>query len=157
MWNGRFAGKLAFNRRRPNGYLDGTLFGEAYVAHRIIWKMVHGTDPETIDHINGDRSDNKLTNLRSVSLGENLKNQSTPKSNTSGAVGVSYDRRLSRWRARIGSKYLGIFPTKEAAVAARAMAAIELGYHPNHGRERNKSGAATSGENVPINSPPPDA
>jgi hypothetical protein len=150
MWNGRFSGKPAFSHRSTNGYLQGVLLGVGYRAHRIIWKLVHGAEPDTIDHINGDPADNRLCNLRSVSMADNLKNQCRPKTNTSGVAGVRYDKRLNRWRAKIGDHYLGIFRTQHEAVAAREVEATRLGFHPNHGRDHIGHRPATSVENISL-------
>lgn len=72
-WNARFAGSIAF-RTKTGGYRAGKFNGVTYFAHRIIWKMLHGDDPEVIDHINGDPSDNRASNLRSGSQSENCRN-----------------------------------------------------------------------------------
>ena len=55
------------------GYRSLVLDGKRYYEHRLIWKLVYGEDPDTIDHINADRSDNRLCNLRSISLAENTR------------------------------------------------------------------------------------
>lgn len=109
-----------------------------HFSHRIIWKMITGEDPEFIDHIDGDGSNNRFENLRDVSHSENLKNQSRYRNNTSGFTGVTYHKRDKVWIARInaGGKLvqLGSFKTKEEATAAVIGARIVLNYHPNHGR-----------------------
>lgn len=142
MWNGRFAGKSAFNRVTEWGHRCGKLLDEHYHAHRIIWKMIYGQDPPgIIDHINGDGSDNRIENLRVVDSIGNCRNSATARNNTSGCSGVyfrSTGRGIKRWVAMIGdgkrARFLGIFLTKEQAIHARKGAERELGYHPNHGR-----------------------
>lgn len=137
-WNSRFAGKPAFNSENGKGYLAGELMGRTYKSHHVAWAIIYGEWPKQIDHINGDRSDNRITNLRQVNDGENSRNRKTPKSNISGQVGVFYDRRRKRWVSRIhrdGERiFIGHFKTKFEAVEARRAAEIEHGYHPNHGR-----------------------
>ncbi len=91
-----------------------------------------------IDHINGDRTDNRICNLRDVTSAGNSCNRRRQDRNTSGVTGVAWDKRASRWQARIGlngkQKYLGYFDSLDEAVAARKAAELELGFHPNHGR-----------------------
>lgn len=108
-------------------------------AHRLAWLYCFGRLPEqNIDHINGDRSDNRITNLRDVSYAENSRNAARPVINTSGVHGVFWHRRDRRWTATIGvdgvKVNLGNFPTIEAAAEVRRAAEIKHGYHPNHGR-----------------------
>ena len=134
-WNGGWAGKEAFTATSRNGYATGGLDRVIYRAHRIIWMLVHGEEPDDIDHINGDRRDNRITNLRSVSRQENMRNASLRSNNKTGVAGVSRSR--GKWLAQIkgGSKVcLGFFDTFEEAVAARKRAEREIGFHQNHGR-----------------------
>ena len=138
-WNTRYAGTEALATIRERGYRCGGIFAVMYRAHRVIWAMETGEWPsEYIDHINGDTSDNRISNLRDVSVSENGKNQKRPASNTSGAVGVHWDGRRGNWVARIyGShgEYVGAFTNYDDAVAARKAAEARHGYHGNHGRE----------------------
>lgn len=85
-------------------------------------------------HINGVRDDNRWKNLRAVDRGEQMKNTAFRSDNTSGAMGVSKEKKCKSWRVRIGSKNIGFYPTFDQAVEARRRAEIELDYHPNHGR-----------------------
>jgi hypothetical protein len=117
-----------------DGYRYIRVDRKQYLAHRIIWKLLYGEDPEEIDHINGNRSDNRITNLRSVSRLENMRNRKRASDNTSGVTGVFWYKARSKWRATISQKILGNFNKFEDAVAARKQAEKELGYHPNHGR-----------------------
>ena len=137
-WNTRYAGKEAFTSK-SHGYLSGSLYKRLTRAHRVAWAITHGEWPcGEIDHINGDRSDNRLINLREVTSQENKQNARRRADNTSGVVGVSRCRDSDRWRARIflaGSElHLGRFGSFEAAVKARKAAEIEFGFHHNHGR-----------------------
>lgn len=106
--------------------------------HRAVWAMFYNYWPIEIDHINGDRQDNRIENLREVTRSENLRNARRRCTNVSGVTGVSWDTKLSRWVAVIQTtynKYLGSFDSFEEAVAARKAAEIKYGYHPNHGRD----------------------
>ena len=139
IWNTKHAGKRAFTAHDDHGYLLGSLFGRRYKAHRIIWALKHGVWPDNIDHSNGIKDDNREVNLRSVSATENMRNQKLHSTNTSGTVGVCWDKRRSKWQARIVRggrfKHLGYFKNKKDAVGARAEADIKYGFHENHGRD----------------------
>lgn len=136
-WNGRFAGKPALNWKDKRGYLKGSLRGRHVQAHRVIFKLVHGIDPDEIDHINGNPSDNRLENLRSVSHGVNGKNMRLSKASASGHTGISFVSRVGRWRAYIntpdGQRHLGYFEDFQEAIAARQQAERRFGFHNNHG------------------------
>lgn len=136
-WNARFAGKEAGTFDRL-GYRSVRAFGKFYKAHRIVWKIVHGEWPDTIDHIDGNPSNNRIENLRSVSQSENCKNSRMRTDNTSGVRGVHWDKQYQKWCAEIWlkgkKKFLGYFDDKSQAIAARKSAEKKHGFHPNHGR-----------------------
>ncbi len=138
-WNTRYAGKEAFTSLDGNGYLAGTINAVAYQAHRVVWLLATGEWPkDQIDHINGCRTDNRLTNLRSVTQAENARNKKTPATNRSGVPGVCWDKASGKWLATIKlsgkQKHLGRFEQFDDAVASRKSAEAEYGYHQNHGR-----------------------
>lgn len=138
-WNARYAGKTAFITTDTPGYRQGRIFGKHYLAHRVAWALVHGEWPaEQIDHVNGIRSDNRLSNLRAVSRAENGRNQKRRSTNTSGVTGVQWVSRGNKWEARIQvagrNRHLGYFASKDDAIIARKAAELEYGYHANHGR-----------------------
>jgi hypothetical protein len=135
LWNSRYADKEALTCI-SDGYKTGAINGTNFKAHRIIWKMVHGEDPDQIDHINGDRVDNRLANLRSVDLGENSRNRARPRSNTSGIIGVYFwtNGTHSYWVAHCGKGRQQYFATKPEAAACRAEYERSREFHPNHGR-----------------------
>lgn len=93
--------------------------GKVYLIHRLIWFWQTGEWPEFIDHIDGNPHNNKWDNLRNVSRSENQRNTKLRYDNTSGIAGVCYGKRDGVWIARIGSRKIGAFKTKEAAIAAR--------------------------------------
>ena len=137
-WNVRLAGREAFTAS-VKGYNRGPILGKSYFAHRVIWLIQAGEWPaETIDHINGVRSDNRWVNLRDVSRVDNLRNSKRSIKNTSGVTGVYWVSCNKKWVAKIcvnsRDKHLGYFTNKKAAIAARKAAERELGYHKNHGR-----------------------
>jgi len=116
------------------GYYNISVDGKRMLLHRLAWFYVHGAWPNQIDHINGDKTDNRITNLRSVSHTDNMRNRPRYKSNTSGVTGVHWREDRKCWRAMLGHKRLGHFKTKVEATLARKHAEEELGYHKNHGR-----------------------
>lgn len=113
------------------GYWMVHLRGEDYHAHRLAWLYVYGRWPAgDLDHINRDKLDNRIANLREASRSENCANIGVPSHNTSGFKGVSYNRMMGKWTAYIrcrGRRYhLGAFATAEAAAAAYDEAAVRL-------------------------------
>lgn len=137
LWNARYAGKEALNCISGNGYREGPLLNQRVKSHRVIWKMVTGKDPDQVDHVDGDRANNRWNNLRDVDQSQNQKNTRRRRDNTTGVVGVyryPFERRLPTWAAKLGDAHLGYFTSFDEAVAARKAAEREHGFHPNHGR-----------------------
>ncbi len=137
-WNARFPGRQVGSI--SNGYIVFSLFKRLYKGHRVAFALYHGAWPDGhIDHIDGDRSNNRIANLRAVTQRENNINKAQKRDNTSGCTGVGKTKEGNRWRARIQldskSKTLGSFVTLEEAIAARKKAEVEYGFHPNHGRK----------------------
>jgi hypothetical protein len=138
-WNTRWAGKEAFTTTDLHGYKTGVIWGRRYMAHRVIMAMLNGEwPPQDVDHINGNRSDNFIKNLRLASRKENSRNAARPSTNTSGHVGVSWSKKDKRWRAGIcvdGREiYLGNFVEISDAIKARLEAEKIYGFHSGHGR-----------------------
>jgi len=139
-WNTKWAGKRAFMGMDTHGYFHGKLLGVRYLAHRIIYAYIHNIWPsDTIDHINGDKTDNRWKNLRLVTQQENNRNLKLRSNNTSGVIGVSWCGIRKKWRVAIGadrkiqrSCYRATF---EEAVFERKRLEREYGYHANHGRK----------------------
>lgn len=138
-WNKAHAGTQGFLTKLNTGYFASTIDGTPFLAHRIIWKMVHGVDPDHIDHINGVRHDNRLVNLRETNLRGNARNMGLTSKNTSGVMGVHWHVTNKTWTANIHSGkrliHLGTFKSKEEAALARKRAEKAFGYHTNHGRQ----------------------
>lgn len=130
----RYGGKEAFTSVEPkSGYRRGRIDSVTYLAHRIIWKIVTGVEPETIDHIDGDRTNNKFANLRSVPFGVNSLNRCRRKDCPHEKPGVrTVAGKKKPWGARIGfggkNYHLGTFATREEAVAAREAAERRIGF-----------------------------
>jgi len=110
------------------GYIVIFIDTFSYRAHRLVWLMETGKWPmEEIDHINGVRSDNRITNLREASPLQNSRNAARARANTSGFKGVSFYKLDRKWTARIQvegrSVFLGYHKTAEAASEAYKSAA----------------------------------
>lgn len=108
------------------GYAQMMIDRKMYSGHRLAWLHVHGVWPDQqVDHINGDRSDNRIANLRAATPSDNCGNVSRHRDNKSGFKGVFPFRH--KWAAQIcrsGEKrHLGVFETPEAAHAAYCNAA----------------------------------
>jgi len=120
------------------GYIQITLSYKRYYAHRLAWLYMTGCWPKhQIDHINHARDDNRFCNLREVNHADNQKNRTMYKVNKSGVVGVCWNKREKKWRARIvlskKEKFLGCFVDKFEAICARKSAEFKYGFHENHG------------------------
>ena len=123
------AGAVA-GSRNPRGYVTVGIDGRIYRAHRVAWLYAYGSWPkDQIDHINGDKSDNRLVNLRDVTHRTNQENM--PAIRRSGKLlGTHFNKRHKKWLATINvdSKVLrlGNFGTEQEAHAAYLKAKREL-------------------------------
>lgn len=154
-WNTRFAGVAAGTIKQSAGkeYVQVRVLGRCYPAHRLIWTMLHGGIPDSmvIDHVNGDGTDNRLSNIRSVTHQENQQNMVLRKDNETGVPGVRWVPARKKWYAKITVNklviHLGCFETPEEAASARYIAQRQAGFHPLHGLplcERRRLHEATS-------------
>jgi hypothetical protein len=110
------------------GYREAHMEGGRYLMHRLAWLYVHGEwPPRYVDHINGNRSDNRIANLRLANPRQSVGNTFGNSRNTSGYKGVSWDKRNKVWRAYIAFnrryQHLGYFKNKEDAARAYQLAA----------------------------------
>lgn len=127
---------------RPDGYLQISVDDRRYLAHRLAFLYITGSFPEKdVDHINGIRTDNKWKNIRIVDKRGNARNTKIPITNNSGALGVCWATRESKWMASIKidgkGRHLGYFNKFDDAVKARKEADVKYGFHENHGRNCN--------------------
>lgn len=110
------------------GYRRLQIGDKSYASHRIVWLMEYGEYPRAqIDHINEDKSDNRLCNLREATNAENVVPRRRVRAdNTSGHSGVTYVARDKRWVAQINiggvQRVVGRFPDRESAVLCRVEA-----------------------------------
>ncbi len=133
----KMGGKRAGSHAGSTGYRTVKISGCLYLEHRLIWQLVHGCCPEELDHISGDRYDNRLVNLRMADRFLNTRNKAIPTSNTSGVIGVVWNKKAKKWQAQAGGRnkrHIGYFSSKEDAAKARHHYEMAHGYHPNHGR-----------------------
>jgi len=131
------AGWIVIPQRGRTKYIDIRVNGFAYKAHRLAWLYVHGEWPLIIDHIDGDGTNNRMSNLRNVTESENTRNRPLQLNNSSGHSGVYLCKPSGKWYAIIGVKgkkvSLGHFDLIDDAIKARKEAEKKYGYHPNHG------------------------
>lgn len=125
------AGREAGTVSKVHGYRYIGIDNRDWRAHRIAWLLSTGAlPPGRLDHINGERADNRISNLRLASHSQNLSNRGRQKNNKSGFKGVSYIKADNLWDARIsfGRKQycLGHYRTPEEAHAAYVAAAVRL-------------------------------
>ena len=139
-WNARWAGKRVGTLNKIKGYYTTMLCGRRHTLHRLAWCLSYQAWPlHEIDHINGNRLDNRLENLRCVTRAENMRNISISTANTSGVTGVSWSKGSRKWIAyiKINSQHihLGTYADFSEAVSARKAAAFSLGFSPRHGSD----------------------
>jgi hypothetical protein len=148
-WNQKYAGTRALTAdSEGRGYLVGSLNGANVYAHRVAWLHYHGErvpDGMFVDHINGDPSDNRISNLRLVTPLQSQFNRAPRKDSKAGLKGVAFDnRKKSRpWMAMMAQegtvRTLGYFKTpEEAAECYEAAARAYHGEFGYHNREEGK-------------------
>jgi len=123
-----------------DGYTLIKISGKSYKAHRLAWLYVHGVWPrEQIDHINGNRRDNRMCNLREASKKQNRENTKLHSSNSTGFRGVYWDKEVQKFRAQVKhngrAECIGYFDSAEMAGAAAAARRSEVFTHDT-GRDR---------------------
>lgn len=144
-WNTRWAGKRAGNTNRY-GYIRIGVTHEgkehSVLAHRLAFYIAHGRPPNPgmeIDHINGLRADNRLTNLREVTRSYNNRNQKLGSLNTSGAIGVMWSKQKNKWHAVAKVHkvlhHIGYFREFDRAVSAVTTWRLANGFTGRHGEQ----------------------
>ncbi|WP_322884229.1 HNH endonuclease [Sinorhizobium medicae] len=141
VWNKRYPGTHA-GHRRGDGYRTIRLsvlgLDSPVRSSRIVWVWHNGKWPsELLDHIDHDRGNDRIENLREASNAANCRNKSLLNVGKSGVFGVAFDEDALTWSARVQCDRqvfsLGTFRSKKEAIAARTAAERLLGFHPNHG------------------------
>lgn len=139
--SGTFSWKVTRQGHAKPGMSAGTLTDDGYLeimvarrrcrAHRLVWKLMTGRDPVNfIDHIDGNRLNNRFSNLREATNSENNFNSKARADNTSGHRGVFYYKRLGKYQVQFNVcgkvRHFGYFATKEEAIDAAKKAIAEL-------------------------------
>lgn len=129
------------HRRKPgdaagsltHGYIEIGIENQSYRAHHLAWLYIHGKLPEgMIDHIDGNRANNAIANLRLATNQQNSQNkrQASPTKLSSKLLGVTWNADRQCWQAQIGHSgknyYLGLYKTETAAHAAYLKAKLRL-------------------------------
>lgn len=123
-----------------NSYIQICINKKIYLAHRLVFLMHKGYLPKTLDHINGDRADNRIENLRPVTASQNQHNRRLNANNTSGYKGVRWNKASKKWMSGLKLEgkymYLGLYDNIEEAAEVVRKAREELhGNFANHGDE----------------------
>lgn len=145
-WNTKYAGKECGGLDRTTGYrkIAMTINGASrfVYSHRLAWFMEHGEIPSgQIDHIDHNKTNNRISNLRDVSRSQNQRNKLMPKNNTSGVTGVAWHKQRGKWVAysRVSGsgkiKHLGLYESISEAEAAVIKFRKEHGYSEMHGEK----------------------
>ena len=120
------------------GYVRVGLLGKEYREHRLIYLYHHGHLPEFVDHIDGNRLNNHIENLRQATRAENNRNSKINSKNVSGVKGVHWNKKANKWESYCGVNgkrhYLGIYTNKEDAIkVVKEFREIHHGEFFNHG------------------------
>lgn len=138
-WNNRYPGAAAGSLTSLK-YVLIRIDKKPYYAHRLAFLYLYGFLPKEVDHIDGDPSNNKISNLRAANRSMNMKNLCRNSVNTSGITGVCWDKARKKWIASIqvngASVYRKRFSCKSDAISKRKELEKQHGFHENHGRER---------------------
>jgi len=123
---------------KPDGYMHVTINKQSYIGHHLAWFYVYGEWPSKIDHIDGNRSNNAISNLRLTTAYQNSWNMKITKRNTSGIKGISWYKATKKWSVEImaqGKKiFLGRFEDLEFAELIVNEARAK--YHGEFAREK---------------------
>lgn len=143
-WIKRPSKKIHKNKRAgydlKSGYRAITLFGTSYQEHHLIWFISTGLWAEEIDHINHNKADNRIDNLRSVTHAENARNMKKLSNTITGEQGIYHDRKTDRYTATIRMKGKVVYSKScgphdvDQLIKEREAKLIELGFHNNHGK-----------------------
>jgi hypothetical protein len=120
------------------GYRVLCIDGSKLWGHHMAWVIIYGELPDMLDHINRDRSDNRIINLRKTNKSQNGLN-SRSSNNKSGYHGVHYHKCTGKWVAQYKKEHLGLFNTPEEALVERLIRE-RIKFQRKINRSNNKSG-----------------
>ena len=104
---------------KPDGIRQGSVNNIPMLEHRLIFLYHHGYLPQFIDHINGDRSNSRIENIRPASREENNRNTKKRVNNVSGHKGVFWNKKSSKWQVQVRHQkkaiHLGMYDDFELA------------------------------------------
>lgn len=118
--DGELYWKFSLSSKSPKGIIAGSvkhdgyrrigLNKKVYLTHRLIYMMFYGYMPEIVDHIDGNKLNNRIENLRAATKSQNCQNQKTPIDNTSGYKNVMWKKSKNKWLValKVCNKYLHI-------------------------------------------------
>ena len=100
-----YFGSVAGSLHKPTGYVHVKINSVSFKAHRLVFLHQHGYMPECVDHIDGNKSNNKIENLRAATKAENCRNQKIRSNNKSGIKGVSFNKVYKKWSVNVCKDY----------------------------------------------------
>ena len=122
-------GQIAGSVHKASGYIHVKINTKAHKAHRLVFLYHYGYLPECVDHIDGDKANNRIENLRAATKEENCQNQKVRSTNKSGCKGVKWNSKLNKWQVEVNknykSHYFGLYEDLELASLV-AIEATEL-------------------------------
>ena len=117
--------KNPYGHISTGGYIQHSACGRNFFAHRVAWAMTHGVWPDNVDHINGDRKDNRMENLRAATWKQNSRNLLARESATQlKGVAPKLNKFIARITLNFRRYHLGIFPDPIDAAIAYDRAAL---------------------------------
>ena len=132
----RLSGKPISTKINNKGYKRIMIDNTHYLAHRLAWFYVFEYFPKYIDHKDGNKKNNSISNLRDATSLQNSQNLSIAINNTSGTTGISFSKNRNKWEAKIQlhgkTIHLGRFLDIDDAIIARKKAEKKYNFHKNH-------------------------
>ena len=98
-------GQVAGCFHKGKGYIHVKIKAKAFKAHRLVFLYHHGYLPECVDHIDGDKTNNRIENLRAATKEENCHNQKIRSTNKSGYKGVKWVEHCKKWQVEVCKNY----------------------------------------------------
>jgi hypothetical protein len=119
-----------------HGYLETKINKKVYRLHRVIFLMHHGYLPKLVDHINGNKQDNRIENLRPANKSQNSSNAKIHSRNTSGIRGVSFSKKTNKWVVQVVKNAKNIYCGSYIDLELAELVSIEARnkYHGEYAR-----------------------